>query len=184
MDSRLIVTALDLSLTATGWATSHAIMSDQSSGVLSPPKLPNSIARLRWIRAAVIERVAMSNLVVIEGYAFGRIQQAHHLGELGGVIRVALADRGMPFVEIPPASLKLFATGKGNAKKDEVLAAAIRKLGYAGHDHNEADAIWLLKMAQAHYSPSDASSESRDRALGKIAAWPKIDRVVVAAEAL
>jgi len=184
----MIITALDLSLTAAGWATTHAIVTDATSGVLSPPKgLDRGMARLRWMRSKVIDIVAASNLVVIEGYAFGvQGQQGHiSLGELGGVVRLAIADRGIPYVEIPPSCVKLFATGKGNAPKDEVLAAAIRKLEYAGHDHNEADALWLLEMAHTRYSDlwPDGVSESVKRSLAKIQ-WPAMRRDGVMAEAV
>ena len=57
----------------------------------------------------------------------------------------------VPVVEISPSALKKLATGKGNSPKDAVLAAAIQRLGYKGHDHNEADALWLLEAAQQHY---------------------------------
>ena len=85
---------------------------------------------------------------MIEGYAYARANQAHQIGELGGVVRLALSDRGVPVVEVSPSSLKKLATGKGNASKDAVLAEAMRRLGYQGSDNNEADALWLLEMAR------------------------------------
>lgn len=187
------ILALDLSLTATGWARS-----DGTSGVIVPRgEFARGIDRLRWIRYNVRELVTVTNavatvkydmlvgtepeervsLVVIEGYAFGRIQQAHHLGELGGVIRVWLADMNIPFVEVPPSSLKLFATGKGNAGKPEVLLAAIQKLQYGGNSHDEADAKWLLEMALCNYggqfNRATDIPEAQARALSAIT-WPKL----------
>lgn len=161
--------ALDLSLTASGWACTSG-----ASGVLVPPKpVSRGIPRIQWARRAVLDLVDGIDLVVIEGYAFGvQGQQGHiSLGELGGVIRVSLADRNIPFVEVPPACVKLFATGKGNAKKDDVFAAAIRRLGYAGNDHNEADALWLLAMAAANAN-GGGKNEAERRALAKIE-WPR-----------
>lgn len=182
------ITALDMSLTATGWAKST-----DASGVLVPPKgHDRGMARLRWLRDSVLSAALGADLVVIEGYSFGSKGNAViNLGELGGVIRLALSDANKRYVEIPPSCVKLFATGKGNAPKDEVLAAAIRKLGYARANHNEADALWLLEMARAHYSDVTLRTESQDRALSKIE-WPRIPdvtgasnpRVVVTAEAL
>lgn len=165
----MIITALDMSLTAAGWASTML-----GSGVLVPPKgHDRGIPRLRWMRDAVLARVAGSELVVIEGYAFGAKGSAViNLGELGGVIRLALADARYRYVEINPSSVKLFATGKGNAKKDEVLAAAIRKLGYTGHDHNEADAKWMLEMAERAYGHGELT-EYQERAFSKIG-WPKV----------
>jgi crossover junction endodeoxyribonuclease RuvC len=173
----VIITALDMSLVATGWASTDELFDHEesrvTSGVIIPPKCADrGVARLRWIRGAVLDRVEPSNLVVIEGYAFGAKGNAViNLGELGGVIRVALADRGIRFVEIPPACVKLFATGKGNAKKNDVFAAAIRKLGYAGNDHNEADALWLHRMAMDVYGDRELT-EYQQRAVSKVP-WPR-----------
>jgi Holliday junction resolvasome RuvABC endonuclease subunit len=179
------ILALDLSLSATGWADAAG------AGVLRPPKdHDRGMKRLVWIRDQVLEFAAnteqlhvgsaSADLVVIEGYAFGAKNQAgvHAIGELGGIVRVALFEFGVPVVEIPPASLKLFATGKGNAPKDEVLAAAIRQLGYDGHDHNLADALWLHRMALAQYS-GGKHTEAKERALAKIA-WPRFATAVPA----
>lgn len=134
--------ALDLSLTASGFA------SPRGSGVLSPPKDCNrGVERLAWIRESVLSLAVLSDVVVIEGYAYARANQAHQIGELGGVIRLGLHDHGIPFVEIPPSTLKKLATGRGNSGKEAVLAEAIRRLGYQGSDNNEADALWLLQVA-------------------------------------
>jgi crossover junction endodeoxyribonuclease RuvC len=163
------VVAFDLSLTSTGWADSTG------GGLLVPANGCVGVPRLRWIRDRVLARSHGADVVVIEGYAFGRIEQAHHLGELGGVVRLALSDAGNVVAEVPPSSLKMFATGKGNAPKDLVLAEAIRKLGYSGHSKDEADAIWLREMALAHYIGLEDRGVTvpQRKALGKIA-WPVI----------
>lgn len=163
------IVALDLSLTATGYAVTGG-----RHGVLEPPKPLGGIRRLQWIRDAILHLSFGVDVTVIEGYAFAaHASHAHELGELGGVVRCALADRKRTYVDIPPANLKLFACGKGNAKKDEVLADAIRRLGYAGHSKDEADALWLLEMAAAYYDERDLP-ETKQRALAKIP-WPTIE---------
>lgn len=165
------IVAFDLSLTCSGWCDG------ERTGTLVPPTgLDRGMERLGWIRGRVLERIAGSALVVIEGYSFGAKGNAViNLGELGGVIRWTLWDRGYTYLEVPPASLKMFATGKGNAKKDEVLAAAIRQLGYMGHSHDEADAMWLHRMASIHYNVPSlfCANETQKKALAKIA-WPKL----------
>lgn len=171
------VVGLDLSLTATGIAT------EAGTEVLAT-KL-KACARLAWLRDAVRARcttslglVATADLVVIEGYSFAsRNSRAHAAGELGGVIRLALHEAGVPFVEVPPSTLKKYATGHGNAGKGEVLAAAIRRLGYEGHDDNEADALWLRQMGIDHYGltlPSAPMPESHRVALDKVD-WPELE---------
>lgn len=147
------VVGLDLSLTATGVAT------EAGCEVLAA-KI-RGCERLAWIRdqaiLVVLNEAAVypprrADLVVIEGYSFGsRGRTLYQIGELGGVIRLALHEQGIPFVEVPPSTLKKYATGHGNAGKGEVLAAAIRRLGYDGHDDNEADALWLRAMALDFY---------------------------------
>lgn len=83
--------------------------------------------------------------VVIEGYSFGsRGRALFQLGELGGVIRYYLFLKGLSIKEIPPTSLKKATTGKGNAKKDEMLQAVRDLSGLNLTDHNQADAVALL----------------------------------------
>ena len=167
------ICALDLSLAATGYARNDTYGADDgsSSGVIPPTKL-TGIPRLRYLRERVLDIADGADLVVLEGYAFARANQAHQLGELGGVIRVALMDRGQPYTDVPPANLKLFACGRGNATKQEMLGAAIRKLGYERNDHNEADALWLLEIATCGVGLSIAANDAQRRALAKIT-WPE-----------
>lgn len=138
------VVGLDLSLTATGVAFGGlaARISTKKDGC----------ERLAAVRERVLEFLTpLPDLVGIEGYSFNSKYGGERLGELGGVIRLQLWELGIPFVEIPPASVKKYATGSGTASKDEVLGAAIRRLGYERDDHNEADALWVRAMAYDHY---------------------------------
>jgi Holliday junction resolvasome RuvABC endonuclease subunit len=162
-----VIVAFNLSLTCTGWADASGC------GVLVPPTRCNrGIPRLLWIRSAILERAAGAALVVLEGYSFAsRGRAIISLGELGGVVRCALADSGVAWVDVPPSCRAMFATGKGNASKEQVLAEAIRKLGYQGHSNDEADALWLREMARAHYAPGAPLSEKKRAALSKID-WP------------
>lgn len=169
----LSVLALDVSLTCTGYASTWTAAA--SSGVLVPPREASAgIERLAWIREAALTLSEESDLVVLEGYSFGSKGRATvSLGELGGVVRVALWEAGVPVVEVSPSGRAKYATGAGNASKDAVLAAAIRRFGYTGHLHDEADALVLLRMAQDHYALEgrvDVPTNHR-AALGAVA-WP------------
>ena len=169
------VVGLDLSLTATGIAT------EAGTEVLRTDL--RGCERLAWLHEQVILRATgqwagegRADLVVLEDYAYSRANQAHQIGELHGVIRLALHEAEIPVALVAPTARAKYATGKGNAGKAEVLAAAIRRLGYGGHDDNEADALWLRQMAIDHYGltlPSAPMPAANREALSKVD-WPEI----------
>lgn len=136
------VIGLDLSLTASGV--------DGGGGTFTIRCSERGMARLHFVRNRIIGLVSASrpDLVVIEGYSMGTARQsshAHGLGELGGVVRLWLWEAGVPYVDVPPACLKKYATGAGNARKEAVLIAAVKR-GAEVRDNNEADAWWLRAM--------------------------------------
>lgn len=150
------IVAIDASLTETGYAT------DDKAGIFVPAgSLGQGMARNDWIMRRVLELFeatgpiagvhAKGFVAVIEGYSFGSQNRAHANGELGGLIRWAFWTRGIPYVDVPPKTLKKYATDNGNARKDQMLAEAVRRLGYTGHNHNEADALWLHALAKQAY---------------------------------
>lgn len=141
------VVGLDLSLTATGLARHDGTSTLKAKAGLV------GMARLAWLRGQLMDFCAGADLVVVEGYSMGTARQqshAHALGELGGVARLALFEAGYPYADVPPASLKRYATGKGNANKGQVLEAASKRSGLDfGGDNNRADAWWLRQMGMA-----------------------------------
>lgn len=175
------VVGLDLSLTATGVATergTEALRTDL-----------RGCERLAWLRDAVMAHCTPvdnglvfpdwemeATLVVLEDYAYSRSNQAHQIGESHGVIRLAFHEAGIPVALVAPTARAKYATGKGNAGKAEVLAAAIRRLGYDGHDDNEADALWLRQMAIDHYGLTEPSAPmpAVNRAALDNVDWPEI----------
>lgn len=178
------VLALDLSLTSTGVA-----LPDGTALTLSPRQ--RGVERLAWYRETILAiaagphadgmPTAAADLVVIEEYAFSRAAaHSHELGELGGVIRLALADHGQPWVAVNPSALKRYATGKGNASKNDMLLAAVKRLGYDGSCNDEADALWLRAMALDHYNlPVVVMPEANRDSLTKVA-WPVLEREATA----
>lgn len=89
------------------------------------------------------------SLVVVEGYAFARANQAHQMGELGGMIRMLLAKLGINWIEVAPTQVKKFCTGKGNAAKDLILMNVYKRWGVEFQVNDEADAYVLAKIGQA-----------------------------------
>jgi crossover junction endodeoxyribonuclease RuvC len=163
------VLGLDLSLTATGYAYSEEVV-----GVIRSKS--RGMRRLSEIVEAVHDLAFEADIVVLEGYSYASANQAHQIGELGGVVRLVLYHRRIPFVDVAPATLKKFATGKGNAPKDAMIAAAIRRFGFEGSDNNEADAWMLRCMGLAAYAEWNGVTDYQREALGKVE-WPKLDIV-------
>jgi len=69
---------------------------------------------------------------------------AHVYGGLMGVLTTWCEEAAVPYSAVPVGTIKKFATGKGNANKEAVIAA-VRSWGFEPEDDNEADAIALLK---------------------------------------
>jgi crossover junction endodeoxyribonuclease RuvC len=151
------VVGLDLSLTSTGVA-------DGNGTRRFCPK-SRGIERLHdfYTWAAAVR----ADLVMMEGYSYGSRGKVFDIGEMGGVVKLALSMRGVPFIIVPPSTLKKYATGKGNAGKDEVLSAAIRA-GFAGSNNDEADAWWLRHMGLVRVG-SIAASAARTRLAEELA---------------
>lgn len=147
--------AIDPSLTSTAVATSWGVLTRLRCRY-------TGAARLDWFFETLSPIVAGAHLCVIEGYSMGSAQRGGvdrkgtvhtviHSAELGGVIRLCLYRLRIPYIEIAPAKLKVFATGDGRSEKGAMLTGAVRRLGYAGDSDDESDALWLLEMARHHY---------------------------------
>lgn len=137
------VVAFDLSLTRS------AACAEGQLDVLETKDLRGH-ERLSTILSWVEDTFAYDDhLIAIEGYAYARANQAHQIGELGGLVRHRLWTAGIPYLEVAPSSIKTYATGKGNASKDEVYGEAIRRGGdlFTGTSNDEADAWWLWALA-------------------------------------
>jgi Holliday junction resolvasome RuvABC endonuclease subunit len=147
-----------------------------------PPKeSADGMARIAWMRRwlSSLLRIVKPDVVAIEGYSFGSKGQAvFNIGEFGGVMRFTIWEAGAAIVEVPPATLKVYATGSGNAEKDAMIAEAIRRLGYAGSNRDEADAAWLFAMAMDAYgAPIAELPQTHRRAVTqKPELWPTITR--------
>jgi Holliday junction resolvasome RuvABC endonuclease subunit len=134
----MLVVGVDLSLTATG------IARFDGTYVLLRPGTRRGPERLVWLRDAIIAFAVATpdTIVAVEGYSYGSHSSSYDLGELGGVVRTGLYEADIRYIDVPPATVKGYATGKGNANKNEVLVAAVKRLGYDGTSSDEADALW------------------------------------------
>ena len=66
--------------------------------------------------------------------------------QLVGVLKSFCLRHGLEYMSIPVGTIKKFATGKGNAKKEAMLQAAVlRWPGVKFTDDNEVDARWIAE---------------------------------------
>lgn len=164
--ARPSILALDLSLTGAGWCLNG------ESGVLKSRQ--RGWDRIAEITQEVFRMTFGVELVVIEGYAYGAKGQAvYQLAELGGIVRFWLYQHGLTTVEINCSTLKMFATGRGNAGKDQMIAAAIRRFYFGGSDNNEADAYLLWCMAREAYGGSVAKLPADQASVVHRLTWPR-----------
>lgn len=71
---------------------------------------------------------------------------AHIYGGLMGALTAWAELRSIPYAGVPVGTIKRHATGKGNANKEAMIAAA-KARGFSPADDNEADAIAILHWA-------------------------------------
>lgn len=138
------VLGIDPSHTHTGiFSTFH------ERGMTLEPGERRGPERLDFIERLVRERIERERpqLLVIEGYDY-KSQRAHMAGEVGGVLRLLFYRMGYGerYCVVPPNSLKLFATGNGNADKKLMMRAAEKRFGRKFPDDHQADAFWLAVL--------------------------------------
>jgi len=88
--------------------------------------------RLRWWQRALgtLARPDLhSEYVGIEGYAFAAPGHAHATAELGGIARLQMLKNGSGLRLHDPLSVKMFATGRGNATAEEVCKGVFSSWG-------------------------------------------------------
>lgn len=172
-----VVVGLDLSLTSTGVAISGggAVTAD----TIKPPRGLDGLARLRYLRGVVGYAVRDADLVVVETLALSsRTGKALERAGFWWAVRDEIDHLGIPFLGRTPQQVKMFATGKGNTLKDEVLAAMIKRymeIEIKGND--AADALALCGIGLHHLGHSLGTGllpKTHLRALDKIEVEPPL----------
>ena len=142
------VVGLDLSLTGTAYVVLDTNGNIVDKHVIRPKK--KGVERLEEIQdhmLGFLAKLPFGTPFAVEGYAFGANQVAHSQGELGGVIRLLLYENKFPYIDVAPSIVKKFATGKGNAKKEQVMLHVMKRWGHHFETNDEADAFVLALIA-------------------------------------
>jgi Holliday junction resolvasome RuvABC endonuclease subunit len=72
--------------------------------------------------------------IMIEDYSFGSKGKVFHIAENCGLLKYLLYKNGYKFSTVPPTVVKKFATGKGNAKKENMLEKFVAETGLDLHN--------------------------------------------------
>ena len=151
MDNKRNILALDLA-TKTGWATN---LPCREGGVVNFDSKRGDSPGVRFLRFShwlkEIIGWAKPNLVVYE--------QAHHRGGAATELAVGysthmqsvLTELDIEYASCHTGTLKKYATGKGNASKDEMVAACRKRYCVEPRDDNHADALHLLAWGEENY---------------------------------
>jgi Holliday junction resolvasome RuvABC endonuclease subunit len=163
------ISGLDLSLTSTGAARVRP--GHDTVTVRLRPRQLEGHARLDWLLRRIWATVEDSDWVIMEGPSFGSPLAQHKMGGLWWCVAHMLWLRNVPYEVVQPSSLKIYATGRGNADKDEVLAQVIRRYPAADiHGNDEADALVLAAMGSDYLLDAPLAQLPADhrRALDKV----------------
>ena len=146
----MTILALDLG-TQTGWAlTSRDGSITSGSQSFKPQRFEGGGMRFlrfkRWLTDIKQCNDGIDQVVFEEVRRHVGVDAAHAYGGFMGQLTAWCEHHQIPYQGIPVGTIKKHATGKGNASKDEMVAA-VRARGHSPADDNEADAIALLYLA-------------------------------------
>lgn len=148
------VLALDLG-TTTGWALRTAD-GRVSSGTQSfkPGRFEGGGMRYlrfrRWLTETKAAAEGIHEVHFQEVRRHADVDAAHAYGGFLATLTAWCEHHKIPYSGIPVCVIKKHATGRGNATKDDMVAA-MRALGHNPGDDNEADALALLQCALAQF---------------------------------
>lgn len=118
------------------------------------------VKRLSDIGGWLVDKIELVKDHYIQDIAMeGTVLASHSalvLGELAATVKLTLWDYFIDFdhqehlrvpLQIPPMTLKKYAAGKGNAKKQEMLMQIYKRWGIEFNDDNAADSYALARLA-------------------------------------
>jgi crossover junction endodeoxyribonuclease RuvC len=129
--------------------------------------------RFRCLTADIEMWVPNTATVYLEGPSYGSVGRATH--DIDGnwwALFTRLYDRGNIVHVIAPSVLKQYATGSGNAAKDKVMAAVIKRypdIDVINNDVADAVALLAIGMRMAGTPLEDDMPVTHLRALDKLA---------------
>lgn len=152
MFENLNVLFIDPSLSCTGLFSYNAKKHEHCFTSIKQKKETKKEEQLSTIYFTIMCGVENKNIAVIENYAFGaQSRSVTTCAEVGGVIRLALYHKGIPYIEIPSATWKKWSGfGKSMPKNTKNAVEAYIKQGksiynldYKNPDEVDATMIYV-----------------------------------------
>jgi len=140
------ILSLDIAST-TGWCLDKYLYGtwdfktrkDESMGM----KLIRFLAKLKEVY-----KLEKFDIVVYERPAGRHAHAIIHQAKLIGILEQFCEENNVEYKSYSASEIKKFATGKGNANKQQMIDAAKHKYHYLGNDDNEADAMHMRYLAK------------------------------------
>jgi Holliday junction resolvasome RuvABC endonuclease subunit len=157
--SRTVSIGIDQSLT--GFALTILDVDDPKNYTTWVYKSPfKGVKRLVNISSWLVNKLELvEDRYVVDVAMEGSVLASHSalvLGELAAVVKIVFwsffedwdhQEHLRVPLQIPPMTLKKYAAGKGNAKKQEMLMQIYKRYGIEFNDDNAADSYGLARMA-------------------------------------
>ena len=148
---------LDLG-TQTGWALLTVDgMINSGSESFKPGRFEGGGMRFlrfkRWLTEIKQAANGLDAVYFEEVRRHAGVDAAHAYGGFMAHLTAWCEHHEIPYQGVPVGTIKKHATGKGNASKEDMIAALVKK-GFVPADDNEADALALLHWAIAQEVPA------------------------------
>lgn len=148
----MIFLGVDQSLRSMGLAVYTPLHSEPESLEAWAPKELRDGARLAFLQAQLAQCCTQYKpiLAAMEGYSYGSTGKLFELGEIGGVVKMTLAQFKIPVIVVAPSQLKKFVAGTPGADKERMRAATEAKWGLDIPQDDMCDAYGLARVAAAY----------------------------------
>ena len=119
--------------------------------IKTPTKLKGP-ERLTFLRDSLLAELKpwkkKISKAAIEAQSLGSLGDIDQLGQINGVVQVLLSDLGAPPLKVPPAVLKKFVSGNGQADKGRMRRATHKHWGIDISQDDLCDAHGLARLAE------------------------------------
>ena len=176
---------IDFSLTSPGVAIQEGhegvtVEAIKTQKAIVPQKQTH---RLNSISNAVIKPIVpflqshyiKDTYIFLEDYAYGGMGKTFAIAECVGMLKhKLLIGYGLPYKNLFLASIphvKMFACGKGNAKKDTIIKEVYKRWKFDTNSNDKADAFVLMQMCYAYFNPHVDLTAFQIEALKRVKAY-------------